>query len=116
MNELKPGVKVVFVDDDHTLKKGVILSSYEILETAIVGLDDGSGKKISYDRLAIDTDAKGRDVENEPEEIETIKISRKQFKDILLDSIADLTDGDTNIGFPIIVFGVKLMCDLFDND
>lgn len=113
MNELKPGVKVVIVDDDHTLKKGMIQSSYEMLETAIVALEDGPTKKISYDRVAIDPDT---DVKNESKEIGTIKISRKQFKDILMKSIDDLTDGDTNIGFPLIVFGVKLMCDLFDND
>lgn len=116
MNELKPGVKVVFVDDDHTLKKGVIQSSYEILETAIVGLEDGCSRKISYDRLAINTDAKGRDVENEPEENDTITINKKQFREILAEIIVDLTDCDMKEAIPFIAFSSKLIAKLFDND
>ena len=88
MCKLKPGVKVVVIDNNN-LKRGVIKKCYETLETALVELEDGVTLKTSYDYIAFDTDNLIKE-----EILKEIVLTENKLMDVMTDVANEIVGND----------------------
>ena len=85
MGKFKPGVRVVVIDENHELRKGVIKDVYPGINTAIVTFDDGNVEKVRFNYLGIDQETKEKPTE--PAEKSEITITPDEFRNIAVDVI-----------------------------
>lgn len=77
-DNLKPGVRVVVIDDDHKLRRGTVKVHYDVLDTVLVKFDDGNVEKVPFDVIGIESDVQ-EDEKREPEEKTMITITPAEF-------------------------------------
>lgn len=97
------------------LYKGTIKSVYESLNTAVVMFDNGDWEKVSFNRLAHDTETKESldDLNKRLEETE-ITITGKEFMKTAIKCVEKISKGDRAIGLLLTIFGAELHKAIFD--
>lgn len=102
------------------LYKGTIKSVYESLNTAVVMFDNGEYIKVSFNRLAHDTETKESETKESLDELskrleETeVTITGKEFMKTVVETVKKM-DMDDSIGeLVLLLFGAKLHKAIFD--
>lgn len=80
-DNLKPGVRVVVIDDDHKLRRGTVKVHYDMLDVVLVKFDDGNVEKVPFKKIGIEPEAQ-EDEKKEPEEKTMITITPDEFEKI----------------------------------
>ena len=81
MCKFKPGVRVIVIDEDHEIRRGVINAVYPDIKLAIVKFDDGNVEKVGFNYLGIESDNKAQEEKpTEPVEKSEITITPDEFK------------------------------------
>ena len=125
MKVFNEDMRVIFIDEDNELRRGVITSAYDALRTAIVKTDDGDVKKVPFSKMAIDDREDTKPIEEpvpekcEPVEKPEITITPDEFRDISTTVIAKETHSPV-VGFVMSLIVSKiheaLFYDVVDND
>lgn len=121
MGKFKPGVRVVVIDENHELRKGIIKEVYPEIYTAIVKFDDGNVEKVGFNYLGIDPETKVQEEKpTEPVEKSEITITPDEFRKIGVNTMVALSKDDLVVGLVLSVFMGKLhealFCDEGEND
>ena len=83
MSKFKTGMRVVVIDENNEVRKGVINTVYEDMEIAIVKFDDGNVEKVHFSYLGIEPETKAQEEKpTEPVEKSEITITPDEFKKI----------------------------------
>lgn len=79
-DKLKPGVRVVVIDEDHKLRRGTVKVYYDMFDIVLVKFDDGNVEKVPCDFIGIESDVQ-EDEKKEPREKDMITITPAEFKE-----------------------------------
>ena len=115
MSKLIPGMKVIFIGDDNQVERGTLKSVYDLHNTGIVTLEDGTTvKKVELDKLGIVPEEKKTE-----ESRGSVKlITRDQFLEALNEATTpdqDTGDYDSELitGLTIMIIGQKVANKVF---
>lgn len=115
MGKIKEGARVVVVEENNEIKRGVVRDVFDELATAIVDLDDGSVEKVSFYRMGIEPETKATEEKpTEPVEKSEVTITPADFMKICSDTIAfEMIKTDPLITLGLVPFCAKLHKALF---
>lgn len=125
MSKFKTGMRVVVIDENNEVRKGVINTVYEDMEIAIVKFDDGNVEKVHFSYLGIEPETKDQEEKpTEPVEKSEITITPDEFKKIaskvVMKNVEKMGEGGGLLGLTFTIFAVELHRALFfdavDND
>lgn len=122
MCKFKPGVRVIVIDEDHEIRRGVINAVYPDIKLTIVKFDDGNVEKVGFNYLGIEPDNKVQEEKpTEPVEKSEITITPAEFKKIGTKVMTEITKkGGPVLGFACTLIIANLHKALFfdavDND
>lgn len=88
-DNLKPGVRVVVIDENHNVRKGAVKVCYGGLDTVLVRFDDGNVEKVPFKKIGIEPEAQ-EDEKKEPEEKTMITITPDEFEKITTKIVAKI--------------------------
>lgn len=96
------------------LYKGTIQSVYKTLNTAVVKFDNGEYTKVSFNRLAHDTETKEPEYNpyKEFEEAE-ITITGKEFQNAVMECATETAGGNRAVEFALVMFGANIHKKIF---
>lgn len=117
MCKFKDGQKVVFISNNHDVKRGTIINVFEKCRIALVEMDDGSRESVLFSKMGIDVENVSQEEKtNKQVEKSEITITPDEFKniakDVVIESVKDINGGPM-LGIVFAVFVAKLHTALF---
>jgi hypothetical protein len=117
MSKFKTDMRVVVIDENNEVRKGVINTVYEDMEIAIVKFDDGNVEKVHFSYLGIEPDTKVQ--ENQAFKTESQEGAKIISKDRFIEAVQYVTSPENilhgkaieNIDpMSLMIKGMAVMC------
>lgn len=96
MSKFKTDMRVVVIDENNEVRKGVINTVYEDIEIAIVKFDDGNVEKVHFSYLGIEPDTKVQ--ENQAFKTESQEGAKIISKDRFIEAVQYVTSPEGMLG------------------
>ena len=121
MSKFKPGVRVVVIDENNELKKGVIKSIFESVNIAIVEFDDDTIGKVNITNLGICREEPTEEPTEPEKKIRTldknteVTITLGDFADLCIKTAVEMGRGSIIDMLKLSNYGAKLTSELFSD-
>lgn len=121
MSKFSQGERILIIDEEHTIRKGVINNAYDELGMAVVSFEDGAVEKVPYPwigRIPEENEQPKEEPKPETDDGRSTKLSKDEFLRYLGNTLSDyLMSGLPSVALlGMTAYGTKLAQILFEEE